>query len=144
MMTLTTVALVLDWGMVLVAAWTAGLICYKAFELLGPPWRRTLEQASGPEVQGGQLLLERAQRGLTSLSAIASTLPFVGLAATVVHVIDALEALNSTFGQMSVISGPIAHALISTLLGLASAIPAQAAWHYFDARVRILEERIDA
>ena len=138
---LNDLARALDWTMVAVAAWTVGLIVFKGFELYGSRFASLSEAVLQKGMRRTVLL--RAARGLTSLSAIAAAMPFVGLAATVLHVVDALRMLESAGGQIAVISGPVALALVSTLLGLASAIPAQFAWHYFDARVAMLEERMN-
>lgn len=61
---------------------------------------------------------------LSVLATITASAPFIGLAGTVFHIITALKQLNGSVSDITVISGPIATALYSTLWGLASAIPA--------------------
>jgi biopolymer transport protein ExbB/TolQ len=86
--------------------------------------------------------LERRERGLTVLATIASSAPFIGLAGTVTHIIHALGSLSSANGDISVISGPIALSLYSTLWGLASAIPAGVLYNFAVRRLQLMEAKV--
>lgn len=71
---------------------------------------------------------------LPLLATIAAAAPFIGLASTVVHIIEALSRLTGQT-DLSAIAGPIGSALYATLWGLASAIPALIAYNLYAARV---------
>ena len=59
--------------------------------------------------------------GLTWLSIIATTSPFIGLFGTVVSIYFTLISLNGS-GDITQIASPIGHALIATASGIISAI----------------------
>ncbi|WP_299327367.1 MotA/TolQ/ExbB proton channel family protein [uncultured Helicobacter sp.] len=69
--------------------------------------------------------LKQATGGLSFLSIIASTSPFIGLFGTVVEVLDAFGRLGNT-GQVSfdIIAPVISKALVATAAGILTAIPA--------------------
>jgi len=75
------------------------------------------------------------------LATIAAVAPFIGLAATVLHIRTALTLIGGATPDTSVIAGPIATALASTLLGLGSAIPAAASYNIFARRIQLTENR---
>lgn len=78
------------------------------------------------------------ERGLTWLSIIASVGPFIGLVGTVMHIIVALQKIGES-ADMSVISGPIATALVSTLVGLCAAIPALVVYNLAQRKLFLIE-----
>jgi len=63
-----------------------------------------------------------ATKGMTLLSIIASTAPFIGLFGTVVSILDTFSHIGKTSGGMSIISSGIADALIATAAGILVAI----------------------
>ena len=74
--------------------------------------------------------------GLGFLATIGSTAPFIGLFGTVVGIINAFRSIAATgSGGMSVVSGGIAEALVSTALGIFVAIPAVVAFNYFTGKI---------
>jgi biopolymer transport protein ExbB/biopolymer transport protein TolQ len=76
------------------------------------------------------------KRGLGFLATIGSTAPFIGLFGTVAGIINAFRNIAATgSGGMSVVSGGIAEALVTTALGIFVAIPAVAAFNYFTGRI---------
>ena len=76
------------------------------------------------------------KKGLGFLATIGSTSPFVGLFGTVVGIINAFRSIAATgSGGMSVVSGGIAEALVSTALGIFVAIPAVVAFNYFTGKI---------
>jgi biopolymer transport protein ExbB/TolQ len=83
--------------------------------------------------------LERLESGMALIGALATAAPFVGLIGTVIHIMDALSKLSGASLDISLISGPIATALSSTLVGLASAVPAAIAYNLFSRRIQLLE-----
>jgi biopolymer transport protein ExbB/TolQ len=80
--------------------------------------------------------LIQLKRGLGFLATIGSTAPFIGLFGTVVGIINAFRSIAATgSGGMSVVSGGIAEALVSTALGIFVAIPAVVAFNHFTGRI---------
>ncbi len=80
--------------------------------------------------------LIQLKRGLGPLATIGSTAPFIGLFGTVVGIINAFRSIAATgSGGMSVVSGGIAEALVSTALGIFVAIPAVVAFNHFTGKI---------
>ena len=80
--------------------------------------------------------LIQLKKGLGLLATIGSTAPFVGLFGTVVGIINAFRSIAATgSGGMSVVSGGIAEALVSTALGIFVAIPAVVAFNQFTGKI---------
>jgi biopolymer transport protein ExbB len=76
------------------------------------------------------------KRGLGFMATIGSTAPFIGLFGTVVGIINAFRNIAATgSGGMSVVSGGIAEALVSTALGIFVAIPAVVAFNHFTGQI---------
>lgn len=69
--------------------------------------------------------IRRLEQGLTVLACIGSVTPFVGLLGTVLGIMEALGSLGpSTAAGLGHVAGPIGHALLTTAVGIASAVPA--------------------
>ena len=80
--------------------------------------------------------LIQLKRGLGFLATIGSTAPFIGLFGTVVGIINAFQSIAATgSGGMSVVSGGIAEALVSTALGIFVALPAVVAFNHFTGKI---------
>ena len=80
--------------------------------------------------------LIQLKQGLGFLATIGSTAPFIGLFGTVVGIINAFRNIAATgSGGMSVVSGGIAEALVSTALGIFVAIPAVVAFNHFTGKI---------
>ena len=80
--------------------------------------------------------LIQLRQGLGFLATIGSTAPFIGLFGTVVGIISAFRSIAATgSGGMSVVSGGIAEALVSTALGIFVAIPAVVAFNHFTGKI---------
>lgn len=136
------VAEILDYTLVTIGVVTAVLIFWKTIELFLPGIIRELRiEVRATSTEHLDELLERAERGLPLLATIAATAPFIGLAATVLHIMNALEMVGGTSVETTIIAGPIATALHSTLLGLASAVPAAAAYNLMARRLQLAENR---
>ncbi len=103
---------------------------------------------------GGALALERTrmERGLAFLGTLGNNAPFVGLLGTVIGIIEAFEVLGRTEGAGATggalapqaIMGSISEALVATAVGLAVAIPAVAAFNYFQRRISTILARSEA
>jgi biopolymer transport protein ExbB/TolQ len=67
----------------------------------------------------------RLRRGLGLLATVGSTAPFVGLFGTVAGIVNAFHQMAVTGqGGLATVSGGIAEALVTTALGILTAIPA--------------------
>jgi biopolymer transport protein TolQ len=85
------------------------------------------------------------ERNLNLLGTIASNAPYVGLLGTVMGIMKAFNDLANAPGQGNeVVMAGIAHALVSTAIGLAVAIPAVVAFNIFQKKVSSVLNNIDA
>ena len=81
----------------------------------------------------------RLERRLAFLGTLGNNAPFVGLLGTVIGIVQAFHQLERAGlgGSASTdIMGAISEALVATAIGLAVAIPAVAAFNYFQRRIR--------
>ena len=70
-----------------------------------------------------QVAIKKAKNGLTFLSIVASTAPFIGLFGTVVGILTAFQGMQSV-STLNMIAPAIADALIATAVGIIVAVPA--------------------
>lgn len=85
------------------------------------------------------------EKNLNLLGTIASNAPYIGLLGTVMGIMKAFNDLAVAPGQGNeVVMAGIAHALVSTAIGLAVAIPAVVAFNYFQKKVGLVLANIDA
>ncbi len=138
---MNTFAAIVDMSLYALGVATLFLILYKTGELVfpalvGKPEPRARLGSTATSLEQG---MEELENWTTALAIIASAAPFVGLAGTVLHIIEALRNLGSGVADMALVSGPIATALNSTLVGLASAIPAAIAHAAFQRRLQVIE-----
>lgn len=76
------------------------------------------------------------KKGLGLIATTGTTAPFVGLLGTVVGIINSFQGLaGDGGGGLSSVAGGISEALVATAAGLLVAIPAVAAYNYFNSRV---------
>ena len=108
-----------------------------------------LGPASAEKAMAGAAALERVrlERGLAVLGTVGNNAPFLGLLGTVIGVIEAFEILGrptdagaaiqaaSALAPQAIMSS-IAEALVATAVGLFVAIPAVAAFNYFQRRIQ--------
>jgi len=86
----------------------------------------------------------RLERNLAFLATLGSNAPFVGLFGTVLGIIKAFHDLaGSQAGGPSVVMAGISEALVATAVGLMVAIPAVAAYNYFNRRVKAFMCKIE-
>jgi len=79
------------------------------------------------------------------LGTIASNAPYIGLLGTVMGIMKAFNDLGNAPGQGNeVVMAGIAHALVSTAIGLGLAIPAVIAFNFFQKKVSLILNNIDA
>lgn len=85
------------------------------------------------------------EKNLSVLGTIASNAPYVGLLGTVMGIMKAFNDLATAPGQGNeVVMAGIGHALVSTAIGLAVAIPAVVAFNLFNKQVGLVLNNIDA
>lgn len=85
------------------------------------------------------------EKNLNVLGTIASNAPYIGLLGTVMGIMKAFNDLAVAPGQGNeVVMAGIGHALVSTAIGLAVAIPAVVAFNLFQKKVGNVLENIDA
>ncbi len=90
-------------------------------------------------------IVEGLRSGLPLLGLIASLCPLLGLFGTVLGMIDAFQALETSGAQAdpAALSGGIWIALLTTAAGLAVAIPAATAHHLLEAEVGRQTHRLE-
>lgn len=131
----------LDITLILVAVLTVLLIGRKTLELAWPGLlgEKSIE-ARATSLDVLEELLEAGERGMPLLATITTTSPFVGLAATILHIVHVLTAVDFSVAGAD-FAAPIGMALKSTLLGLASAVPAAVAYNLLARRLQLAENR---
>lgn len=90
--------------------------------------------------------LEDTRGLLRPLEVIANLAPLLGLLGTVLGMISVFQRLQAAGDQVnpSILSGGLWEALLSTAAGLAVAIMALAAFHFFDRQVERLQHAMEA
>ena len=117
---------------------SAGILEYEGERGPGGDQDPSLELVTDAVRDSMSETLIQLKQGLGFLATIGSTAPFVGLFGTVAGIINAFRNIAATgSGGMSVVSGGIAEALVTTALGIFVAIPAVAAFNYFTGKVEI-------
>ena len=115
---------------------SAGIVEYDTVGQNGGDPTASLELVTSALRDSISETLIQLKRGLGFLATIGSTAPFVGLFGTVVGIINAFRSIAATgSGGMSVVSGGIAEALVSTALGIFVAIPAVVAFNHFTGKM---------
>lgn len=97
--------------------------------------RLTSDQAREETERVARRSLAEARRGLRVLEVISTIAPLLGLLGTVLGMIAAFQALQTSGAQTdaSVLAGGIWEALLTTAAGMAVAIPAALALAWFEA-----------
>ena len=76
---------------------------------------------------------------LPFLATVGASAPFIGLFGTVWGIMEAFLAIAAAGqAELGEIAQPIAEALVTTALALASAVPAVVAFNYFNRRLKVL------
>lgn len=87
----------------------------------------------------------KLEGNLYILGTIASNAPYIGLLGTVMGIMKAFNDLGNNPGAGNeVVMVGIGHALVSTAVGLALAIPAVVAYNFFQKKVSLILANIDA
>ncbi len=111
---------------------------------------RGVDSADKAMLSATALQKEKCEKWLAYLGTVGNNAPFVGLFGTVVGVIGAFEKLGqstagaaatsaaSNAGASQAVMASIAEALVATALGIVVALPAVAAYNYFQRRMMSL------
>jgi biopolymer transport protein TolQ len=98
---------------------------------------RALMRASNVEVN-------KLERRVTFLATTAAVTPFIGLFGTVLGIIGAFQGISESGStNLSVVSQPIADALIATAAGLGAAIPAVYFYNLLTQKVKTMASEMD-
>jgi biopolymer transport protein ExbB len=108
--------------------------------------RRPVPEVSAEAGEAAVRLLRPHNRRIYPLLVIATLSPLMGLFGTVVGLMEAFEnfRLLGETGDPSVFAGSISKALITTIVGLAIAMPTLAVYHYFKSRTNALSDLLEA
>ncbi|HEY0467681.1 MAG TPA: MotA/TolQ/ExbB proton channel family protein [Polyangiaceae bacterium] len=103
---------------------------------------RGSEAAEAAMASATALQRMRLERRLAFLGTLGNNAPFIGLLGTVIGIVQAFEKLQNAgagggaSGPASDVMGAISESLVATAIGLVVAIPAVAAFNYFQRRIR--------
>src|SRR5436309_1761280 len=123
---------------------SAGIIEYDGVRQAGGDPIASLELVTAAVSDCVAETLIQLKGGLGFLARIGSTAPFIGLFGTVAGIINAFRNIAATgSGGMSVVSGGIAEALVTTALGIFVAIPAVVAFNHFTGKVEIFHVQMN-
>ncbi|MEQ1876860.1 MAG: MotA/TolQ/ExbB proton channel family protein [Bdellovibrionia bacterium] len=86
----------------------------------------------------------RLERSLNFLATVGNNAPFVGLLGTVFGIMKAFHDLGISQGDAAAVMTGIADALSATAVGLFVAIPAVAAYNYFQKEVKTTMQGLDS
>jgi biopolymer transport protein ExbB/biopolymer transport protein TolQ len=115
---------------------SAGILEYDGVRQAGGDPVASLELVTSALRDSISETLIQLKRGLGFLATIGSTAPFIGLFGTVAGIINAFRNIAATgSGGMSVVSGGIAEALVTTALGIFVALPAVVAFNHFTGKI---------
>ena len=115
---------------------SAGILEYDGVRQSGRDPVGSLELVTSALRDAMSETLIQLKKGQGFLATIGSTAPFIGLFGTVVGIINAFRSIAASgSGGMSVVSGGIAEALVSTALGIFVAIPAVMAFNHFTGKI---------
>jgi len=97
------------------------------------------------EIFNSHALMEKPklERSLTFLATVGNNAPFIGLLGTVFGIMKAFNDLGVSQGDAAAVMVGIAEALVATAVGLFVAIPAVAAYNYFQKQVKQIFQGLD-
>ena len=118
---------------------------------------RLKKRSGDDDIGGGIENVERALRRTANaeatamesmtafLATVGSTAPFIGLFGTVWGIMKAFQDIGRMgSANLATVAPGISEALIATAAGLAAAIPAVIAYNFFLARIRVLNNEMEA
>lgn len=132
----------IDWVLIGLFGLTVALVCRTAVAVLRPQWLgRPAPEQMRAQPQAARVHLQKTADSLSILAAIAQAAPFIGLIGTCLHIVSAIAAVGP-HGVLAVTEN-IAKALYTTVWGLASAVPAAAAFALLTPRLQRQTETLE-
>lgn len=108
---------------------------------LSPTQLEALRMMLGREVGAGR---DEAGQYVGWLATIGAVSPLLGLLGTVLGVMDAFLGISAKgSGNLAAVAPGVAEALVTTVAGLAAAIPAVMAYNYFAGKVSEFESELE-
>ncbi len=108
---------------------------------LSPTQLEALKMVLGKDVSAGR---DEAAHYVTWLATIGAVSPLLGLLGTVLGVMDAFIGISKGgSGNLAAVAPGVAEALVTTVAGLAAAIPALMAYNYFANKVSEFESELE-
>lgn len=108
---------------------------------LSPTQLEALKMVLGKEIAVGR---DEAAQYVTWLATIGAVSPLMGLLGTVLGVMDAFIGISKGgSGNLAAVAPGVAEALVTTVAGLAAAIPALMAYNYFANKVSEFESELE-
>jgi len=94
--------------------------------------------AANERVQGAQQVARlHMERNLAFLGTLGANAPFVGLLGTVIGIIRAFHSLDESQGKVTAgLMADVGEALVATAIGILVALPAVAAFNYFQRLIK--------
>lgn len=85
------------------------------------------------------------ERGLMPLSVVGALAPMMGLLGTMMGLVKAFKGIELSGGavDITVLSGGIWEAMLTTIAGLIVGIIAIFAWRFFESRISLISTRLD-
>jgi biopolymer transport protein ExbB len=98
------------------------------------------------EIMNSYVLMEKPglERNLGFLATLGNNAAFIGLLGTVLGVVRAFADLAGTQGNPAIVMAGISEALVATAVGIFVAIPAVAAYNYFQKQVRTILQNAES
>jgi biopolymer transport protein ExbB len=96
-------------------------------------------EAATERMQGEQQIVRlHMERNLAFLGTVGANAPFVGLLGTVIGIIRSFHSLDQSQGKVTAgLMADIGEALVATAIGILVAIPAVAAFNYFQRLIKV-------
>ncbi len=104
----------------------------------GIDWADDGAEAAAEGMAGAQQLARiNMERNLAFLGTVGNNAPFVGLLGTVIGIIRSFAELNQSQGKLSdTLMAEVGEALVSTAIGIVVALPAVAAFNFFQRLIK--------
>jgi biopolymer transport protein ExbB len=110
----------------------------------GQPPEVILEAAQDTIARAIVVMTGTLKRRLVTLATTATGAPFIGLVGTIMGLIRSFHTIASTqAGGISAVSGGIAEALVTTMIGIGVAIPAMWAHNFLADRIDSVSTELD-
>ena len=134
----------------LLSTFAAGMEEWQAGISAGIPSKESMQASLRQRVERAMAItigreMNALERGMTFLTSVGSTAPFIGLFGTVWGIMNSFSSIAATNNtSLAVVAPGIAEALFATALGLVAAIPASISYNVFSTWLNRYGSRLDA